>query len=76
MRKIEFLSDDLWPRISQIARKAVRRHVAVAYIPSAGFEMLKMVRGAWEFGARRLGPPGNFSEINLEVLSDEQLRVL
>lgn len=45
MKNTEFLSDNVWPQISQLARKAVRRHVAVAYIPSAGFEMLKMGKG-------------------------------
>jgi len=45
VKTIEFLSDNVWPQISQLARKAARRHVAVAYIPSAGFEMLKMDKG-------------------------------
>src|SRR5271156_3258262 len=42
MSRIEFLADDIWKRISYVARHSRRRHVAVAYIPSAGFEMLHL----------------------------------
>ncbi len=45
MSNIEFLSGDIWERISELAKGSKRRHVAVAYVASAGMEMLRLAKG-------------------------------
>jgi hypothetical protein len=45
MSNIEFLADDIWGRMSELAKVSKRRHVAVAYIASAGMKMLRLAKG-------------------------------
>ena len=45
MPKIEFLAEDIWDRISALAKKSKTRHVAVAYIASRGSKMLPLSKG-------------------------------
>ncbi len=45
MPNIEFLGDDIWKRISGLAKDSTRRHVAVAYVASQGMKMLRLARG-------------------------------
>jgi hypothetical protein len=41
----ELLSDDIWSRISDLARVSKRRYVAVAYVASVGIKMLRLGKG-------------------------------
>ena len=45
MVNTEFITEDIWGRISDLSRASKRRRVAVAYVASDGMKMLRLAKG-------------------------------